>query len=187
MTDRVGAAPATRAALAALALLAAAATGSAASAPPSPLDALRFLHGTWRGDGSGTPGQGSGTATFAPDLDGRVLVRRSHSEYPAAGGRPAAVHDDLRVIHPAPGGRALQAVSFDNEGHVIEYDDVAVSPDGTRVVFTSEAEAGSPRFRLTYSRAGADAVDVTFEVAPPGAPDAFKPYVSGRTRRVRAE
>ncbi len=162
----------------------------AVAAPPpvaAPLEPLRFLAGTWRGEGDGTPGLGSGTATFAFDLDGRVLVRRNHTEYPAAGGRPATVHDDLMVIHPAPGGRALAAIYFDNEGHVIEYDDVVVSPDGKRVVLTSEVEPSAPTFRLTYAQVDASTVDVTFEIAPPGKPGAFKPYVSGRTRRVAQE
>jgi hypothetical protein len=157
-------------------------TGAAVAVPPSPLDAVRFLAGTWRGEASGEPGRGSGSASFTFDLGGRVLVRRSHSDYPAAAGTPAAGHDDLMVIYPAPGGSGLEAMYFDNEGHVIEYA-VAASVDGRRVVFTSEVEPGTPTFRLTYARVAEDVVDVTFEIAPPGAPGAFKTYVSGRTRR----
>jgi len=162
------------------------APGAASSSPPaaSPLEPLRFLVGTWRGEGSGTPGQGSGTATFAFELDGRVLVRRSLSDYPAAAGRPATVHEDLMVIHPAPGGHGLQAIDFDNEGHVIEYDDIAVAPDGRRVVLTSEIERSAPTFRLTYAKVDDDTVDVTFAIAPPGKPEEFTTYVSGRTRRT---
>ena len=153
-----------------------------AAAPSSPLDALRFLVGTWQGEGGGQPGQGGGKAAFTLDLDGRVLVRRGHSEYPAAAGKPAVVHDDLMVVHPAPGGRTVEAMYFDNEGHVVEYS-VEVSKDGAKVVFLSELQPAAPRFRLTYARVAGDVVDVTFEIAPPGAPEAFKPYVSGRTRR----
>ncbi len=174
------------AALAVLVLAVGVGTGAQpAAAAPAPLDPLRFLVGTWRGDGSGTPGQGSGAATFAFDLDGRVLVRRNRAEYPAAAGKPAAVHDDLMVVYPAPGGRGLAAMYFDNEGHVSEYDDIAVSSDPKRVVFTSEASPAAPRFRLTYAQVDADTVEVTFEIAPPGAPTAFKSYVSGRTRRAQ--
>ena len=160
---------------------------AAKQAPPaSPLDGLRFLVGSWRGEGSGQPGTGNGRDAFRFDLDGRVLVRRSHAEYPPSAGRPAVVHDDLMVVYPAPDGRALEAVYFDNEGHVIRYEG-AVSPDGRRAVFTSAARPGAPRFRLTYAAISPDLVDVTFEIAPPGAPEAFKPYVSGRSRRVESE
>jgi hypothetical protein len=155
----------------------------AAVKPSSPLDALRFLVGTWDGDGAGQPGRGTGATSFRLDLDGRVLVRRSHSVYPAAGGRPAVVHDDLMVIYAAPGGGGLGATYFDNEGHVIEYA-AEVSPDGRRVVFLSEAEPAMPTFRLTYARVAEDLVDVTFEIAPPGSPNRFTPYVSGRVRRT---
>ena len=155
----------------------------AAVKPSSPLHALQFLVGAWDGEGAGQPGRGTGATSFKLDLDGRVLVRRSHSVYPAAGGRPAVVHDDLMVIYAAPGGRGLGATYFDNEGHVIEYA-AEVSPDGRRVVFLSETEPAMPTFRLTYARVGEDVVDVMFEIAPPGAPGAFKPYVSGRIRRA---
>ena len=122
------------------------APGAASSSPPaaSPLEPLRFLVGTWRGEGSGTPGQGSGTATFAFELDGRVLVRRSLSDYPAAAGRPATVHEDLMVIHPAPGGHGLQAIDFDNEGHVIRYGVTLVSGKSA-AVFESEPSEKGPR------------------------------------------
>jgi len=171
-------------AIAALAISAAAGLcGEVAAAPASPLDSLRFLVGTWRGESAGEPGQGSGTATFAFELDGRVLVRRGRTEFPAATGKPAIVHEDLMVIHAVPGTRKLEADYFDNEGHVIKYT-VEVSRDGQRAVFSSEPEPSSPTFRLTYARVDENTVDVTFEIAPPGSPGAFKAHVSGRTRRV---
>ena len=156
---------------------------AAAGTPASPLGAVSFLLGDWRGEGSGQPGRGRGATSFELDLGGRVLVRRSRSEYPAAAGKPALVHDDLMVIYAKPGGGGLEAVYFDNEGHVIEYA-ARVTPDGRRVVFVSAAEPAVPTFRLTYAEVADGVVDVTFEIAPPGAPGAFKPYVSGRIRRA---
>ncbi len=158
----------------------------AVATPASPLDAVSFLLGDWRGEGSGQPGSGSGVTSFKPELGGRVLVRRSRSGYPAAAGKPAVVHDDLMVIYPRPGGGGLEAVYFDNEGHVIEYT-AEVFPDGRRVVFVSEAEPATPTFRLTYARVAEDVVEVVFEIAPPGVPGAFKPYLSGRIRRASRE
>ena len=43
-----------------------------------------WLIGEWKGEGSGQPGQGSGTFSFSFDLDRNILIRKSHSEYPAA-------------------------------------------------------------------------------------------------------
>ena len=82
-------------------------------APSSPLDSLRFLLGTWQGEGKGQPGQGRGSASFEPDLGGRVLIRRSRSEYPATAGRPATIHEDLMVISVAPGGGNFEAMYFE--------------------------------------------------------------------------
>jgi hypothetical protein len=50
-----------------------------------------------------TPGlAGSGTCSFAPDLQGKSLVRRNHSEYPAADNHPGIAHDDRMVLDPSP-------------------------------------------------------------------------------------
>src|ERR1039457_4806143 len=80
--------------------------------------ALQFLIGSWTGEGGGGPGQGTGSFSFQPDVQGKVLVRRNHSEYPAAKDRPAVVHDDLMIVYresdeSAEG--ALRAIFFDNE------------------------------------------------------------------------
>src|SRR5258707_656283 len=94
---------------------------SAQRAPATKLDSKwAALVGEWAGEGGGNPGNGSGTSSFQFDLQKQVLVRRSHSEYPASGGRPATVHDDLMVIYPGT-GQESRAMYFDNEGHAIEY------------------------------------------------------------------
>jgi hypothetical protein len=48
------------------------ATLAGAAVPSSPLDAVRFLAGTWRGEASGESGRGSGSASFAFDLGTRT-------------------------------------------------------------------------------------------------------------------
>jgi hypothetical protein len=136
--------------------------------------------GEWAGEGSGNPGSGAGTSSFQYDLQKQVLVRRSHSEYPAAGGRPATVHDDLMVIYPGTGEES-RAIYFDNEGHVIEYT-ATWSAAGDTLTFLSKPTSGAPQFRLIYKKAEAQTLTVAFEMAPPGQ-SAFKPYVSGRLKR----
>jgi hypothetical protein len=128
-------------------------------APASTLDSLRFLQGDWIAEG--------GSFSLQPELDGKILVRRNHSQ-PAG----AKAHEDLMVIHP--GG----ADYWDNEGHVIHY---AVTADGKSAVFLSREDGAGPRFRLTYVSTGANTVSIKFEVAPPGKP--FQTYLEGKAQR----
>jgi hypothetical protein len=140
------------------------------------------LAGEWTGEGTGNPGSGSGTSSFQFDLQKQVLVRRSHSEYHASGGRPATVHDDLMVIYPGTGDDS-RAIYFDNEGHVIEYT-ATWSAVGDTLTFLSKPTTGGPQFRLIYKKVDPQTLTVAFEMAPPGRNGAFKPYVSGRLKRT---
>jgi SAM-dependent methyltransferase len=141
--------------------------------------ALRFLVGDWIA--IDTPDGERGGFTFTLGVQNHVMVRTNEAIYDATPQHPASRHDDLMVIYSENG--SLKADYFDNEGHVIRY---AVRPDGAnRVVFVSDPNPREPRFRLTYT-AGADGVLTgAFDVAAPGAPDAFKPYLSWHARRSR--
>lgn len=149
-----------------------------APAPADPMASLHFLEGAWVGEGGGLPGQMTGRATFQFELGGRVLVRRSFADAPATTGRPASRHEDLLTIH-AEGG-TVKALYVDNEGHVIRYR-MATLVDG--VAFISEPAPG-PAFRLSYLRRPGDRVVVRFEIAPPGKPEAFAPYLEATTRKL---
>lgn len=142
-----------------------------------------FLLGEWKGQGGGEPGQGTGGFTFKPDLQQRVLVRTNYSEYPASKDRPAYRHDDLMVIYREKPSSPVQAIYFDNEGHVIHYG-VTIDSAAKTAVFLSQPEAGSPRYRLTYTAKGADAVSIKFEVAPPDKPEQFKTFIEARAKRL---
>ncbi|MGA2593186.1 MAG: hypothetical protein ABSH32_24995, partial [Bryobacteraceae bacterium] len=84
--------------------------------------ALQYLLGDWTGEGSGGPGQGAGSFSFQPDLQGKILVRKNHAEYPATKERAAFVHDDLMIVYREPPDKGLHAIYFDNEQHVIRYE-----------------------------------------------------------------
>lgn len=146
---------------------------------PGPFAALRFLLGTWIGEGAGQPGQASGEATFSLELGGHALIRRSWAETKAAPGRPASRHEDRITVYPE--GGQLKALYVDNEGHVIHY---TVTASGDGAVFLSEPGPG-PRFRLTYHGVGPDTAALSFEIAPPGKPEAFTTYLQATTRRKR--
>jgi hypothetical protein len=178
----------TIAAFAALAVLSGPATraaappvaGAPAAAPaPAELEPLAFLVGEWPATGTGQPGAGTGTATFTRDVQDKVIVRTSFADYPAAGDKPASRHDDLMVIYAAPGG--ARADYYDSEGHVIRY--VVQSPAPGQAVFLSDAAVGGPRFRLAYTLAAPGVLKGEFAIAPPGAPEAFKPYLTWESHK----
>lgn len=142
----------------------------------------RFLLGEWTaGESSGVPGQASkGGFILAPDLGGKILLRKNHAEYPAANGRPAFSHDDLMIIYRE--GNAIRAFYDDNEGHAIHYG-VTISADKKQIVFLSDQSAPGPQYRLTYEDLQAGAVKVIFEIAPPDKPGQFAKYVEATVRR----
>ena len=142
-----------------------------------------FLVGEWTWAGGGKPGQGNGRSTFRPELDGTVLVRKTHLDYPATKERAAFAHDDLIYVYHDPQDNSVRAIFFDGEGHVIRYALTTVSADDS-VVFVSDAAPGGTRCRMTYVRTGADSVTEKFEIAPPGKPDDFAPYVEFTAKRI---
>jgi hypothetical protein len=84
------------------------------------------------------------------------------------------------VIYPdARGG--IGADYFDSEGHRFHY--VVTTPAPGRAVFVSDVVERSPRFRLTYSLGAAGTLRGAFEIAPPGKPGNFAPYLSWESVR----
>jgi hypothetical protein len=154
------------------------------TADHSPWKKYAFLVGSWVGEGNGQPGQGKGSFSIEPDLNGRVLVRKNHSEYPATAQKPAFTHDDLMIIYADRPGEMSSAIYVDNEDHTIHYS-VAFSEDGKTITFISATSATSPTFRLSYTQLDENTLDLKFEIAPPGKADAFSTYVQGKVHRTR--
>ncbi len=134
------------------------------SAPAADWGRLQFLIGHWTGEGDGTPGAAAGGFSFAEDLQGAILVRKNFANYPAQNGKPAFRHDDLMIVYRSEDQR-LRAMYLDNEGHSIPY---KVDTSSDAIVFTSEGPEETMRFRFTYTKNGAAAVRIKFEIAPPG-------------------
>jgi hypothetical protein len=164
-----------------LALLLCPVIAAAQNAAPDPWAGWKFLIGEFNaGDSSGVPGSAStGAFTLAPDLNGNVLVRKNHADYPAAKDHPAFAHDDLMVVYRE--GALTKALYADSEGHVLHYN-VTLSGDDKEIVFLSEP-GGGPQFRLTYDDLGGGTVKVLFEIAPPGQPGQFAKYVEATVRK----
>jgi hypothetical protein len=137
----------------------------------------RPLMGDWVARGGGAPGEGDGTFSFTLELEDQVLIRRARTDYTPTAQRPASVYLDMLVVYADGGG--FSAIAFDSEGHVIRY---RTEISERRVVLVSEPVSGAPRFRLTYELRGSQALDVRFEIAPPGS-ETFALYVSGTAER----
>ncbi len=138
------------------------------------------LIGIWAGEGSGQPGQGGGSFTFSFDLDKKIIIRKSHSEYPAANNKPGIIHDDLMVIYPGTGSEPAKAIYFDNESHVINYTVTYAEKD---IILTSNKSPNAPVFRLTYSFLNTDTVNVKFEMSQDG--EKFTTYIEGISKRQK--
>ncbi len=145
-------------------------------------DGWAFVLGTWEAEGGGEPGRATaGGFTFAPDLDGRILVRRSFTEFPARGPRPGFRHEDLIVVEHDTQG-ATRATYWDNEGHRIDYD-VSLAEDPRSITFQARAPLTAERARFVYWDRGPGRLEFTFDLAPPGSPS-FTTHVRGTARRV---
>lgn len=136
---------------------------------------LEFLLGNWTGVAGAAPaglGAGQGSYSFEADLNRRIIVRRSRSEY-TSGVR----HDDLMVIYFDAPKDTPRAIYFDSEGHVIRYN--ATFPTANVVIFESEKTLGGPRYRLKYWRDGVS-LNGQFEIAEVGSK--YKTYLTWTSR-----
>ncbi len=141
-----------------------------------------FVPGTWESEGGGQPGRASaGGFSFAPDLGGRILVRRSFTEFPPSGSRPGFRHDDLMVVE-RDGTGATRATYGDNEGHRIDYD-VSLTERPRTITFQARAPTTAERARFVYWERGSGSLEFTFDLAPPGSPT-FTTHVRGTAHRV---
>ena len=139
-----------------------------------------WLDGDWVGEGSGSPGQGTGWFSFLPDLNGKIMLRKSHSEYPATMNKPEIIHDDLMVVYLDNANQPDKAIYFDNEGHTINY---TITYSDTAIVFTSNKTRSALVFRLTYIQLDKKTVDVKFEMSQDG--EKFVTYTEGKCRRKK--
>jgi hypothetical protein len=143
--------------------------------------AWQFLIGDWVGEWTGESGPGRGLVTISPDLQGTILVRRTHVDFSATSGHPAYAHDDLFVIRQDEDGSTL-ATYFDNDGRVIQSRAENLVA-GQPIICLSEVSPAAPRFRFTYLKGPGESVIVRFEIAPPGNPSGFSVHTEGLVHR----
>jgi hypothetical protein len=137
------------------------------AAAPDPWQAVRFLEGTWNAKTStGSAGAvAAGTYTFKRDLNGHVLIRTTE----AAGCKGPedfnCNHSDLLTIYQEARGEPLQAIYFDNEGHVIRYR--LSAPGEKSAVFLSDPTTKGPQYQLVYELKS-DVMNGKFQMRMPG-------------------
>lgn len=142
----------------------------------------QYMMGEWKGEGSGQPGEGSGMFTLKPKLDGNILERKGKTEITANDTHPALMHEDVMIIYKNRDGNPVRAIYFDNEKHVINYD---ITYPENKIVLTSEANPSMPRFRLIYEKLDEKALNIRFEMSMPNAPEEFKMYLEGKSKKVK--
>lgn len=144
-------------------------------------DGWQYFLGEWISEGIGEAGECSGEFNFYFDFQAQILVRKNFAEYPAREGKPAYRHDDLMVIY-RDAEESFRATYRDNEGQVIQYT-AEFSADKSALTFISDIQPSAPRFRLAYKKMGNDLLSIKFEIAPPGKPDEFAPYLEAAAQR----
>ena len=134
------------------------ATGSAqaqnaSAAGGDPWQALRFLDGVWEAKTGGGTAEAKviGVYSFQFELNGRILARHSGNSSCKAPTEFDCEHSDLLYLYPEDA--SIQAIYFDNEGHVIHYG--VTTPTPGNAVFLSDPALPGPQFRLLYERRGA--------------------------------
>jgi hypothetical protein len=173
--------PVAMAFLAACVLSAQAPAPAPATAKPDPWAALRFLIGSWEAKTTGGMAQAQASSSYSFVLELRDHVLERHSSYGGCSGQEDfdCRHSDLLYMYPGANGQQLQAIYFDNEGHVIHYD--VTTPRVGAVVFLSDAAQPGPQFRLTYELAEG-VMTGKFELKAPGQPD-FMSYLEWSGKR----
>lgn len=115
-----------------------------------PWSAFRFLIGRWEAKTTGGVAQAQASAgyTFRLELRDHLLARHTRSGVCLAPDDFDCQHSDLLYLFPSGSGQALQAIYFDNEGHVIRYD--VSTPKPNAVVLLSDPTQPGPQYRLSY-------------------------------------
>lgn len=172
---------------AAMAALLVAVPAAAEEPKPDPFAPLRPLVGSWRGAGSGQPGESSVERSYAFVLQGRYLRVENRSIYAPQKQNPKGeTHEDVGLFSYDKARKTLVLRQFNVEGFVNQYTLARAAGDGRELVFETEAIENIPagwRARETYRFLGPDALEETFELAEPGKP--FEVYSKTRLTRVK--
>jgi hypothetical protein len=168
-----------------LGVLIASALSAQSTSIPDSWEPVRFLVGSWEGDVSGQPGNGTCERKYGFVLNNRYLEVRNKSTYPVQAKNPKGeVHEDWGMISYDRGRKKLILRQFHVEGFVNQFASEPAANGPLR--FTSESIENIPtgyRARETYSVTGPDTFVEQFELAEPGKD--FELYSETRFRRKK--
>jgi hypothetical protein len=143
-------------------------------------DKWSWLIGEWKDTEAHQSGNGSTTFSFFYDLDKKIIVRRSQTQYTDKTGGQKIIRQDLMIIYPDESGKSNKAICFDNEGHIINY---KITFEGKTVIFKNYDRGNSPVYRLTYIRTADEAISRKFELSRDG--ENFTTYEEGNSLRTK--
>jgi hypothetical protein len=143
-------------------------------------DKWSWLLGQWQGEGSGKPGQGGGKFSFDLELNDKIIVRKSHSEYPTTDNKHKIIHEDLMVIYLNMAGSPTKAIYFDNEGHAINY---SINYADKAIILLSDKAPNVPIFKLTYTLLDDNTINTKFEMSQDG--EKFMTYIEGKSKKFK--
>jgi hypothetical protein len=168
------------------------AAGLISSSPqPASLDFRRLstFVGSWKGQDSGVPGEGTGDRTCRLVLGDNFLLCENTSTYPPQEKNPKGeVHQDWTLFSYDAGRDRFVARQFNIERFVNQLVMDAQASSEDRWVFVSESSENTPegtRVRLTYVFQGEDRFEETFEVGWPG--KELEVYVRNRWTRAASK
>ena len=139
-----------------------------------PWQPFRYFLGSWTGTGTGKPGTGATTRTYALILAGQFLEIRSRSTFEPQERNPSGeVHEELGLISYDQGRSRYVLREFHVEGYVNQYVLEPFAPGIQKLVFVTEAMENIPpgwKARTTIEILSEDRFRETFELAAPGKP-----------------
>lgn len=148
---------------------------------------FRGFIGEWTGTGEGEPGKGNYTRSYKFVLGEKFIEVKNKAEYPKQEKNPKGeVHEDIGYISYDKLRKTFVLRQFHVEGFVNQFTIESISPDGTSIVFISEAIENIPagwRAKETYSLIGNGEITEVFKLAAPNGE--FKTYSTVRLKRVK--
>jgi len=120
------------------------------------------LIGNWSGEGVGIPGDGTGSFSFAFDLNQSILVRKSSYNYVME--KTNIAFDDMMIIYLVD-ATPSKAIFFNHEGFSRIY---SISYSDKTITLNSENAPQTPSFRLTYTFIDDSTITLKFEISRDG-------------------
>lgn len=133
---------------------------------------FRFFLGSWKGTGSGEPGNGTYERTYSFALGKRFIEVKNKSHYPSTG----QTHEDVGYISYDKGRKKFNLRQFHTEGFINHYVLDSTATDGKTIVFITEAIENLPRgwrAKETYQLVSDKEFHESFEISEPGKPFQF--------------